>query len=340
MRIFSFTDRGKVRPSNEDALWMNGELGLFLVSDGIGSTGKGAEASQAVVRACRDALKGSPRPDELLPTLIRKANNSLYEMASERHGTLGATVALLWLRGREARVAWAGDSRVYRLRQGALERLTTDHTRAGELAGKGVAPPSAADKKSALTKSLGQGPTADYAQGGPLEIQTGDLYMVCSDGVSDMLDDEQLRGFLACGPIKGSAAIRQAALEMGGDDNLTAILVEVEETDLDRALDATAIASILKEAAARDVAKSSRQAVVPPPQQKPRGLVAFYSGLSAGGVGKLLPEALLAALILGLAFLTPELLKMAGQRLESISPLYFLGGGAVLYLLLAKLRAG
>ncbi|MBI3893029.1 MAG: serine/threonine-protein phosphatase [Candidatus Wallbacteria bacterium] len=342
MKIFSFTDRGKVRPTNEDALWMNGELGLFLVADGIGSSGRGQEASQGVVRACRDALKGTPRPDDLLPTLMRKANAALYEMAQEKGGSYGATAAILWLRGREARYAWVGDSRVYRLRGEQLDRLTSDHTRAEELVKRGAVPASAASKKSALTRSLGQNPNVEFSQGGPIEVQSADLFLVATDGVTDALSDEDLKGFLTKGPIGGSAAIRQAALERGGPDNLTAVLVEVEPPDLERTLEAAQIASILKEAASRETVKPSKMlpsAVLQSPAPQ-TGIGPFLKSIVAGGAKKMALEVILVAVFLGVAFLAPELLAMMGRRLESVPPSWFLIGGALLYAAVLKLRAG
>lgn len=342
MKIFSFTDRGKVRPTNEDALWMNGELGLFLVADGIGSSGRGAEASQGVVRACREALKGTPRPEDLLPTLIRKANAALYELAQEKGGSFGATAAILWIRGREARFTWVGDSRIYRLRSSQLERLTADHTRAEELSSRGAVPPAAAARKSALTRSLGQGPTIEFSLGGPIEVQQADLFMVATDGVTDVTPDTDLREFLSKGPIGGSAAIRQAVLERGGPDNLTAVLVEVEAPDLERTLEAAQIATILKDAAARDAIKPSRvmpAAVLQPPPPEP-GIGPFLKGILAGGARRMALEVVIVALFLGTAFLAPELLAMLGRRLESVPPSWFLVAGLALYAALLKLRAG
>ncbi len=339
MRIFSVTDRGLVREKNEDAFWMNGELGLFLVADGIGSTGRGVEASHGVVSACREALKGSPRPDELLPTLIRKSNARLYELAGEQGGSFGATTAILWIRGKEARYAWVGDSRIYRLRGSTLQRLTTDHTRAQELASRGAIPPKDAVLKSALTRSLGQAPSVEFDSGGPLDVQAGDLFMIATDGVTDLIDDEALSGFLSEGPIKGSGQIRKAVLAGGAPDNLTAILVEVEAPDLDRQLDAPQIASILQETAEREF-KPSRvlTAAVPPPVE--RGILPFYRGIIAGGGKRIGLEALIACSFLLFAFLTPELLSMLGRRLESISILWFGIVGVLLYLGIVKLRSG
>lgn len=227
------------RSNNEDAAIADAALGLYAVADGVGGVEGGEIASAIVVDTLRRFFRragadaGTDGGDaSRLETAIRMADR---EIARRRVGDLdrmASTVAAVRVRGMAATVAWVGDSRVYLWRDGSLIQLTADHTVAAEMSARGL-PMDAAGRASwghVLSRAVGTGATS-RPELLSLRLRTGDVLMLCTDGLTDVLDDEALARLLPAAIRDANPADRlvAAALEADADDNVTVVLVRVDD---------------------------------------------------------------------------------------------------------------
>lgn len=338
MKVAHFTDRGKVRPVNEDNLLANETLGFFTVVDGVSSSGQGRAASELFTRHCRESLQASlPGPSEALPQIFSGGNRLLFKMSEEGATSVGAAAAALWVRGSEAHIAWVGDCRVYRYRGGRLDLLTRDHTRAQELIDRGALSPGRAPRKSALTRCLGFAPKVDVDYLPPTPVRAGDRFLICTDGVSDSLEEPDLVKILGGDVQDAGNALREGVLARGAEDNLTAILVDVEEADLDPK--AWPEFSDVLPAARPTVDPASGEPLPARLSEAPRDLATFLAGVAAAGPRSWALEAGWVGGLSLVLFLVPSLLEILGQRLAEVSPVWFLAGGGALYVPVAWWRA-
>jgi serine/threonine protein phosphatase PrpC len=234
------TDPGLRRPDNEDAYLLDTERGLFCVADGMGGHAAGEVASRLAVEAlAREMARpdaGAPL-DARLRAAVAAANRAILEAAG-RDPTLvgmGTTLTALALAtdDRSFTIAHIGDSRAYLYRQGALTQLTADHTWVQQQVDAGLLTPEEARRHplaSMLTRALGisDDPEVDIIHG---ELEPGDLILLCSDGLTGMVDDAELAAILARDdlPLDGLAReLTAAANRNGGMDNITAILIRAE----------------------------------------------------------------------------------------------------------------
>ena len=230
-RSAGLSDQGRVRASNQDAFLERGEIGLLAVADGMGGHAGGDVASRMVCDALADVAPGDTLQNTVARIRERLAEvNAHLRNAAQRDGgdsLIGSTVAVLLVRNAHCAILWAGDSRVYRMREQALERLTSDHSVACEAA-DGVSPasPLQASSDFALSRAVGGEDTLE------LEIRRdhvrkGDRFLLCSDGLTHELDDARIE---AC--MRGADAAEtarnalQAALAAGGRDNVTVVVVD------------------------------------------------------------------------------------------------------------------
>lgn len=231
------THVGRVRSINEDAWIARPEIGLWAVADGMGGHARGDVASRTVVAA----LEGIPPPSdprELLAgveTAIGGAHDRL--LAASEDGISGATIATLLVSGAHWAVLWAGDSRVYLLRGGVLEQLTSDHSLVQELADRGeITPAQMRDHpmRNRITRAVGMPGPLELA-GRQGSLAEGDVMLLCSDGLTGHLDDAQIAALLQAGPP--AVAARQlihATLDAGASDNVTVVVVGFDGKDPDR----------------------------------------------------------------------------------------------------------
>ncbi len=252
LRASGLSDVGRARPINEDAYAIDDALGLYVVADGMGGHGHGDVASQLAVDAIRKAVRKDrsglrrwwpfgrrrARGGESLVRAMRRANERLL-VEVERDSSLtgmGTTVVALLLDGPRAVLAHVGDSRAYRVREGRLEQLTLDHTWVAEQITAGLLSEEQARQhplKSVVTRALG-GDRDVEVESLEVGLAPGDLLLLCTDGLTSMLTDQQLErrlcdyaslDELCCGLIED-------ANEQGGRDNVTALaLLVVEQTD-------------------------------------------------------------------------------------------------------------
>jgi serine/threonine protein phosphatase PrpC len=232
----ALTDAGRKRRQNEDAFVC--EPPLFAVADGMG----GAQAGEIASRLAASALRGPAETEEAdgrerITALIQEANRRVYERQSEDEAVSGMgttlTVALF-----EDDVIWighVGDSRAYLIRDAELEQLTEDHSLVAELVRSGKLSPEEAEvhpQRSVITRALGTEPDVDV-DAFSVRPQPGDLFMVCSDGLTSMVSDEAILEIAERHreDLKRTAkALVDAANRGGGEDNITVILFEIVGT--------------------------------------------------------------------------------------------------------------
>ena len=231
VQIVSLTDVGRVRSSNQDAYgeFVNAGRGcLLLVADGMGGHRGGEIASKLAVEAVERVFERSAGlPERMLRSALEGANERIYEHAQrERHLEGMGTTAVAFYLGRDgtAWVAHVGDSRLYRLRGGELERLTEDHSVVGELTRHGyLSEEEAANhpRRNELLRSVGPSSTVavDLA---PVSIQSGDRFLLCSDGLCGYVSDPQIQEALGrVDPEEAARALVDLANDSGGQDNVT-----------------------------------------------------------------------------------------------------------------------
>ncbi len=248
------TDTGRVRSKNEDCFACIPELGLFIVADGMGGHKGGQEASrrtceaiEAFVRARADRLRdlsGEPLPVHrrqvlrLLGEAVRSANDRIV-LAAEQNPELdgmGSTVVVALVAGDRAFIAHVGDSRAYLLRDRATTLLTEDHSLLFELIRQGRLTRQSAARfpmKNVVTRGLG---TRGAVEADTLELALlpGDRLVLCSDGLHSYVDDDRLFGLAGEAPIATVAdRLIQVALDGGGSDNVTVVVIQVKAIDGD-----------------------------------------------------------------------------------------------------------
>ena len=224
MRSVAGTDVGRVRSMNQDAFVERPELGLWVVADGLGGHRDGEIASREVCDALADVPPSSSL-DQMVETAlerIRQVNDHLYRASAKAILTdrCGSTVVTLLVRGSRCAVLWAGDSRVYRWRAGQLERLTNDHS-IGE-----ADPLTGRQEAHGITRAVGVAASVEvdvYYD----DLQVGDRFLLCSDGLTRIVTDAQLQEWLAKPDLRAVVTgLIGLALDGGGPDNVTAVIAE------------------------------------------------------------------------------------------------------------------
>lgn len=248
---FAKTDIGRRRPQNEDCFVADPSLGLYVVCDGMGGGNAGEVASrmaiETIVAYVRSAAaEGSPAggaaPDDpnlasatnQLAQAIRAANATVFRAAWEhpKYAGMGTTVAAARLSGHTLSIAHVGDSRVYLMRDGAIQALTADHSWVAEQVAQGYMTEEEAERsprRNIVTRALGVESTVevDVAE---LPVSNNDLLLLCSDGLTRGVSCREIQRTLANDGDLREKTDRLIALanDAGGDDNITVMLVNVE----------------------------------------------------------------------------------------------------------------
>jgi serine/threonine protein phosphatase PrpC len=234
MKVASMTDPGRVRKTNEDNFFADGRLGLFIVADGMGGHAGGEVASRVAVETISGLMKSRLRDDDasgLIRGAIEQANIAiLAEAAADpKLQGMGTTVVLAYCRGDSIHLAHLGDSRAYMIRNGSIERLTEDHSLVVQMMKSGQLTAEEAPHfhlRNVVTRSLGnqQLTEPDLAV---VEWNAGDCLLLCSDGLTNMVDESELRSLISGGGADVARSCQEAidrANQNGGRDNITAIL--------------------------------------------------------------------------------------------------------------------
>lgn len=230
---WSGTDTGLQRRANEDSMLVRSPL--FVVADGMGGAQAGEVASRLAVDTFKGGLSDGSDPEASLLAQVEQANAHINELshANIEHAGMGTTITAVYLGAEDVVVAHVGDSRAYCLRAGELLRLTDDHSLVDELIRQGKLTPEEAEEhpqRSVITRALGPEATVE------VDVRTfrarpEDVYLLCSDGLTTMLAEEDLLGVLISKPALRDAGTQliAAANAAGGKDNITVVLLRVEE---------------------------------------------------------------------------------------------------------------
>ncbi len=246
IELVNVSDTGRKRPHNEDSAVTDGDLGLALVADGMGGYKAGEVASAIAAKAVLDGVREGQSKHRFVPQAsdgqlsresllirdsIQNANRHVFHTAHNMpqcHG-MGTTLVAALFHGDKVSIAHVGDSRIYQFRDGILTQVTSDHSLVQELIDRGFFTPEEAlanTPKNLVTRALG---IDEHVQVDVKELDTRpqDIYLLCSDGLNDMVNDEEIRLTLS----KYSANLLQAANELvrlanesGGKDNISVVL--------------------------------------------------------------------------------------------------------------------
>jgi protein phosphatase len=234
---YAVTDTGRQRRANEDSLLARSPL--FVVADGMGGAQAGEVASRLAVESFQPGLGNAAEPELELADLARAANSRIHELShsTAEHAGMGTTLTAVYVGEEDVAIAHVGDSRAYCLREGELLRLTDDHSLVDELMRQGRLTPEEAvehPQRSVITRALGPEGTVEVDTRS-FRARSGDVYLLCSDGLTTMLPEGEILETLLANPTLRYAgeALIAAANEAGGRDNITVVLVRLEEVSAD-----------------------------------------------------------------------------------------------------------
>jgi PPM family protein phosphatase len=232
-RVASITDPGRRRRHNEDAYVC--EPPLFAIADGMG----GAQAGEVASRLAAAALKESGADaggERRIVDLIQEANRRVYARSSTDPNTsgMGTTITVALVEDGQVAFGHVGDSRAYLIRDGAMEQVTEDHSLVNELLKSGKLSPEEAvshPQRSVITRALGTDPDVDVDTF-TIAAETGDVFLLCSDGLTDMVDERRILELVEenRGDIEAALkALVKAANRGGGEDNITVVAFEIAD---------------------------------------------------------------------------------------------------------------
>ena len=244
LEFFSVTDVGRARDNNEDSVALDEAAGLAVLADGMGGYNAGEVASQMLTRfvstelgrwlkdAGHDARAGEVK--RAMDICVDNANRAIFNAANTnpRYAGMGTTLVLGVFRPEGLLLGHVGDSRGYRLRAGRLSQITRDHSLLQEQIDAGLLTPEEAafsNNKNLVTRAVGVEDTV-MMELHLHEVQPGDVFLFCSDGLSDMLNDDRLVNLLHGNPAlpEAARALVNAANDSGGRDNIAIILARAE----------------------------------------------------------------------------------------------------------------
>jgi serine/threonine protein phosphatase PrpC len=249
LQIVRLTDVGLKRDHNEDVVASDAEIGLVVLADGMGGYKAGEVASEIAVltivaelkEAMLDLEPGQVDPvtdmqaeSLLVVDAVRKANESIYRVSQDQPQCegMGTTLVMGLFTNNQLLVGHIGDSRMYRLRDDALIRLTEDHSLLQEQLNSGLITPEQAKtsaNKNLVTRALGVDTEVDLELN-EFDVEVGDIYLLCSDGLTDLVEDEDIHGTLKSLHTNLELAANhliQLANDNGGSDNISVILIRV-----------------------------------------------------------------------------------------------------------------
>jgi protein phosphatase len=226
------TDPGRKRLRNEDAFVLAPPL--FAVADGMGGAQAGEVASKLAAAALEETDPGALGGEERIVSLVNEANRRVHERSNSDPATsgMGTTMTVALVEGSHVAFGHVGDSRAYLFRDGKIGQLTEDHSLVNELLKSGKLSPKEADRhpqRSVITRAVGTDPDVDVDTF-TIEAKEGDIFLLCSDGLTDMVDDEAIHAALQKSREDLEQAARtlvEAANRGGGEDNITVVAFEM-----------------------------------------------------------------------------------------------------------------
>ncbi|MBE35080.1 MAG: serine/threonine protein phosphatase [Opitutaceae bacterium] len=238
IRSAAHTDIGRVRRRNEDRMIDDQELGLFGVADGVGGLPGGAEAAELALENIQAQLTAKPTKPNMVK-FVREASHAVHALGQELSPATGiaSTLSIGHLVGQTLHISHVGDSRCYALRGDIIEQLTTDHSVENEIRerrARGEDVHFHEINRNALTRCIGQ-PNKLEVDLYEYPLQPGDRILFCTDGITGLMEDEELANLLSEGredePLSVLKKIVALALQRGGHDNATAVLLYIDSTE-------------------------------------------------------------------------------------------------------------
>jgi serine/threonine protein phosphatase PrpC len=229
------TDTGRKRRRNEDAYVC--EPPLFAIADGMGGAQAGEVASRLAAAALKESGAKTLGGEQRISDLIQEANRRVYDRSSTDPTTsgMGTTITVALVEDGNVAFGHVGDSRAYLIRDGLMEQVTEDHSLVNELLKSGKLSPEEAEahpQRSVITRALGTDPDVD-ADTFTIEAKTGDVFLLCSDGLTDMVSEREIQELVERSREDLNAALKslvRAANRSGGEDNITVVAFEIAET--------------------------------------------------------------------------------------------------------------
>ena len=226
------SDTGRKRRHNEDSFVV--QPPLFAVADGMGGAQAGEVASKLAAAALEETDPGSLSGPDKLVSLIREANRRVYERASSDPSTsgMGTTMTVALVEGQHVTIGHVGDSRAYLVREGTLEQLTEDHSLVNELLKSGKLSREEAEvhpQRSVITRAVGTDPDVDV-DAFVVDASIGDIFLLCSDGLTDMVADDDIRDTVERHRDdldRATKSLVSAANRGGGEDNITVVAFQI-----------------------------------------------------------------------------------------------------------------
>ncbi len=260
------SDTGRKRRRNEDSYVIAPPL--FAVADGMGGAQAGEIASKLAAAALEETDLGALTGEERVTSLIQEANRRVYERSNEDPNAsgMGTTITVALVEGTGVTIGHVGDSRAYRYRDGSIEQITEDHSLVNELMKSGKLSPEEAEthpQRSVITRALGTDPDVDV-DSFMVEAQKGDVFLLCSDGLTTMVDDDGILGVLDKHHDdldRATKALVSAANRGGGEDNITVIAFAISDAG------ETAPMSAVSEDTMENVVAPAVDTMVIPPDQ-------------------------------------------------------------------------
>jgi PPM family protein phosphatase len=329
------TDTGRQRRENEDSVYVHAPV--FVVADGMGGAQAGEVASRIAIETFEQGLPDSGAqgsPEAQLTALARDANHRIYDRSRAEHGRegMGTTLTAAYLVDGRLVIAHVGDSRAYLFRDGELKRLTQDHSLVDELVRQGkLTEEQAAEhpQRSIITRALGPEPEVEVDTWS-YPMRAGDVVLLCSDGLTSMVAEDQVAEIMRSAGTLQEAADRliDDANEAGGRDNITVVLCRLEEAERDASVDQPTLLGAPPPAPADD---SSRPSDSKTGSGRPRGAAVAVAPPPSGVPTRLHPRP---------AQSHPEaptptgrarrLVKPAAALLAAVIVLFLIGGGGYL----------
>ena len=228
------SDTGRKRRRNEDSYVIAPPL--FAVADGMGGAQAGEIASKLAAAALEETDSGALSGEERVTSLIQEANRRVYERSNEDPNAsgMGTTITVALVEDTGVTIGHVGDSRAYRYREGSIEQITEDHSLVNELMKSGKLSPEEAEthpQRSVITRALGTDPDVDV-DSFTVEAQRGDVFLLCSDGLTTMVDDDSILGVLEQHHDdldRATKSLVSAANRGGGEDNITVIAFAISD---------------------------------------------------------------------------------------------------------------
>lgn len=239
MQSWGLSDKGLKREGNQDSFLIDDRLGLFIVADGVGGHFGGEVASALAVETVREVVshpKASEfRPKEVLAQAYEEASHRIFDRATQepKLNGMGTTMVMSYVRDNKIHIANVGDSRCYLYRKPFLWQLTEDHSLINEQVRLGMMTEEQAKKmigKNVITRSVGfeRDVFPDLIE---REISSGDIFLFCSDGLSGMVPDNEICNIFNLNPVEKTVPILiKKALDHGGDDNVTVLVINFQDT--------------------------------------------------------------------------------------------------------------